>query len=145
MHKIIFAFFIIAFSFEKSYAQENLKSDSTPEIDREKSIVFTRTEKMPEFPGGDSAWRNYILNNLNPNIPVNNGAPIGTYTIITRFIVNQDGTLQDITPETIYGYGMEAEARRILIASPKWIPAKQNGYVVRCYIRQPVTFVVQSK
>ena len=30
----------------------------------------------------------------------------------------------------------------VLKLSPKWIPAKQNGHLVRAYRKQPITFVV---
>ena len=48
------------------------------------------------FPGGESAWRRYLQNNLNTNAPIENGAPEGTYQVVVRFIVGRDGAISDV-------------------------------------------------
>ncbi|MEO8174369.1 MAG: energy transducer TonB [Sediminibacterium sp.] len=107
--------------------------------------IFTKVEVEASFPGGDAAWRRYLTNNLNPETPVDNGAPDGTYTVIVRFIVSKDGSISDIQPETSFGYGMEAEAVKAIKRGPKWTAANQNGRAVNAYRRQPITFVVQPQ
>lgn len=111
----------------------------------EDKIVFTRAEVEASFPGGIEAWRRYIIKNLKPNVPVKNGAPIGIYTVMVRFIVSKEGFIKDIAAETNYGYGMEQEAIRVIKTGPKWIPAQQNGRMVNAYRKQPITFVVQDE
>jgi len=37
---------------------------------------------------------------------------------------------------------MEEEAMRIIKKGPRWIPARQNGYLVNAYRKQPITFVI---
>ena len=105
-------------------------------------FVFTKVEQEAEFPGGPGAWGNYLRKNLNGNVPNDNNAPAGSYTVIIRFIVAKDGSISDVTPETSLGYGMEKEAVKIIQRGPKWTPALQNGNVVKAYRRQPVTFQV---
>ena len=56
------------------------------------------------------------------------------------YIVNSDGSISDVSALTNHGYGMEAEAIRLIKNSPKWIPAMQNGKKVNAYRKQPVTF-----
>jgi len=34
---------------------------------------------------------------------------------------------------------------RLIKAGPKWVPAKQNGHIVRAYVQQPVTFQIQEE
>lgn len=111
----------------------------------EETKVFTKVEIEAEYPGGPSAWAKYLRNNLDANTPVDNDAPPGTYTVVVRFIVSRDGSISDVVAETKHGYGMEAEAMKIIKKGPKWTPAQQNGRHVNAYRRQPITFVVQEQ
>lgn len=106
--------------------------------------VFNKVEIEAAYPGGTAAWTKYLRNNLDANTPVDNGASEGTYTVIVRFIVSKDGSISDVVAETKHGYGMEAEAMKIIKKGPKWTPAQQNGRYVNAYRRQPITFVVQE-
>jgi hypothetical protein len=104
--------------------------------------IYTKVEVESEFHGGDAAWRNYLHQNLNNHVPVANGAPAGSYTVIVKFVVHKNGFVNTVTAETNLGYGMEAEAIRLFQHGPKWTPAKVGGVYVSSYRRQPVTFVV---
>ncbi len=107
--------------------------------------IFDKVEVPPHFPGGDSAWRRYLMKNCKASTPVDSGAPAGTYKVYVQFQVRVDGFLEDIRTTTNYGYGMENEAMRLIKAGPPWIPAKQNGRNVRAYVLQPVTFQVEEE
>ena len=113
-----------------------------PKKDDDENKVFNTVEVEASFPGGESAWRRYLQNNLDANTPIDNGAPEGTYSVIVRFIVSRDGSISDVVAETKHGYGMEAEAVKIIKKGPKWTAALQNGRNVNAYRRQPITFVV---
>ena len=122
------------------------QTETSPGLTAEKTedIIFERVEKEARYPGGQPAWRQYLEKNLNPMVPVDNGAPIGLYTVIAQFIVDKNGQLSQIETFTQHGYGMEAELIRILKKSGQWEPAWQNGKPVKAYRRQPVTFVVED-
>lgn len=107
--------------------------------------VFNKVEIEAAYPGGTAAWAKYLRNNLDANTPVDNGASEGTYTVIVRFIVSKDGSISDVQAETKHGFGMEAEAMKIIKKGPRWTPAQQNGRYVNAYRRQPITFVVQEQ
>lgn len=115
-----------------------------PKSNDDENKVFNKVEVEALFPGGEAAWRRYLQNNLDANTPIDNGAPEGTYSVIVRFIVSKDGSISDVVAETKYGYGMEAEAVKIIKKGPKWTPALQNGRNVNAYRRQPITFVVSE-
>ncbi|MDB5251681.1 MAG: hypothetical protein JWP27_850 [Flaviaesturariibacter sp.] len=100
-------------------------------------------EREASFVGGQPAWARFLTRFLNAEIPSKAGAPRGQYTVIVRFIVDTDGVVSDITPMTIYGFGMEEEVMRLLKRSPRWKPAQQFGRPVKAYRLQPVTFVIQ--
>jgi protein TonB len=101
-------------------------------------------EKEAHFPGEEKDWRKFLEKNLNPDVPVKNRAPEGTYQVIVQFIVDKEGQVTDIKPLTRFGFGMEEEVLRILKNSPRWTPAFQFGRNVKAYRKQPVTFVVSK-
>jgi protein TonB len=92
---------------------------------------------MPQFPGGDSAWSRFLADSLRyPKIALNDRIE---GTVMVQFIVQPDGTLTDI--EAFSGpRELREEAERLMKISPKWIPAKQNKSIVKCYQKQAVKF-----
>ncbi|MEO8404820.1 MAG: energy transducer TonB [Chitinophagaceae bacterium] len=107
--------------------------------------IFEKVEIEASFKGGEAAWRKYLERNLNPNVPVDNGAPEGTYTVYVQFVVSKDGTISDVKALTNHGYGMEKEAVKVIQKGPAWVPAIQNGRSVNAYRKQPITFRVTSE
>lgn len=105
--------------------------------------IFVKVEKEASFEGGEDGWRNYLRKNLNPEVPVNNGAEAGKYTVIVRFVVSLDGSVSGITCENDPGFGMCQEAARVIRKTKNWTPAIQNGNHVPAYRRQPIVFVVE--
>ncbi len=114
-------------------------------VEEDENKVFDKVEVEAKFPGGDAKWRQFLERNLNPNAPVDNGAPDGTYTVLVQFIVDKEGNISEVRPLTSHGYGMEEEAARVIKKGPKWEPAIQNGRQVKAYRKQPITFQVQSE
>jgi protein TonB len=123
--------------------EDNSNAVEMPKEDDENKI-FTKVEVEAGYVGGDPAWRRYLQNNLDNEIPGSNGAPAGQYTVIVRFIVAKDGSVSDVVAETSHGYGMEQESVRAIKKSGKWTPAIQNGRNVIAYKRQPITWVVSE-
>ena len=139
----VLAFLLIA---QQNFAQKvNDKPTVNNPATGDEDKVFNKVEVEAEFPSGNQGWREYLMKNLKANVPVKKKAPAGTYTVVIRFIVNKDGRIRSIEPETSFGYGMEEEVMRIIKKGPKWIPAMQNGRPVNAYRRQPVTFMVEEK
>jgi len=112
--------------------------------EEDENKVFEKVEIEASFPGGERAWANYLRKNLDPETPINNGAPAGTYTVVVQFIVDKQGNISDVRAVTKHGYGMEDEAVRVIKKGPNWEPAVQNGRKVNAYRRQPITFVVEE-
>ncbi|MDP4260885.1 MAG: energy transducer TonB [Bacteroidota bacterium] len=101
--------------------------------------IFTAVEVNAKFEGN---WEKFLTRNLNPDVPVENGAPSGQYKVLIQFVVDLDGNVSDIKALTNFGFGMEQEAIRVLKKATKWVPANQNGHAVKAYRIQPVTFQV---
>lgn len=113
--------------------------------DDDENKIFEKVEVEAQFPGGDGKWRQYLERNCNGQIASDNGAPEGQYTTIIQFIVDKDGVISDVKSLTSHGFGMEAEAIRVIRKGPNWKPAIQNGRNVKAYRKQPITFVVQGE
>jgi protein TonB len=107
--------------------------------------IFEKVEVEASFEGGESAWKRFLTRNLNPNTPVDNGAPLGTYTVYVQFVVSKEGKVSDVRALTSHGYGMEQEAVRVIKKGPSWKPAIQNGRNVNAYRKQPITFQVTDQ
>ena len=106
--------------------------------------VFTKVEKEADFPGGAKSWFNYLVNNLDSETPINNGAPAGQYTVLVQFQICTDGSLCDIVAKNNPGYGLSEEAIRVIKKSGNWVPAEVMGNKVKSYHIQPITFVVED-
>ena len=128
-------------------APVDTKGTEVVEVKKEddENKIFNKVEVEAAFPGGDAAWRNYLQKNLNADVPVENGAGEGTYTVIVKFVVSRDGSLSDVSCESDPGHGMCAEAMRVIKKTRNWTPAIQNGRNVNAYRRQPITFQVEGQ
>jgi len=116
-----------------------------PKVEEDYDKVFTVVQIPAEFPGGTTAWSRYLERNLNRDIPVENGAPPGRYTVVVAFTVSKTGAISDVTAENDPGYGTKAEAMRVITKGPAWKPAVQNGRNVIYRHKQAVTFVVAEE
>ncbi len=108
------------------------------------NTIFTSVQIEAAFPGGQDAWLNYLRNTLNAGTPIDNGASAGKYTVIVKFVVSKDGSVSDVKCENDPGFGMCAEAERVIKKTKNWTPAIQNGQHVNAYRRQPITFLVEE-
>ncbi len=104
--------------------------------------LFISVQIEAQFPGGPAAWKKYLQKNLNANLPKDNGAPAGRYTVMLSFLVEKDGAISDIIAENNPGYGSVEEAIRAIKKGPKWQPAEYDGHYVSDRVRQAVTFMV---
>ena len=107
--------------------------------------VFTVVEIPAEFPGGFPAWAKYLERNLNRDLPVDNGAPPGIYTVIVSFIVDKNGRISEVQAENDPGYGTKEEAVRVIKKGPSWKPAYLNGRNVNYRQRQSIAFMVSEE
>lgn len=104
--------------------------------------IFYTVEKPAEFPGGLKGWSDYLMNNLDRDLPKKNKAVAGKYTIKLNFVVKKDGSVENVVAENNPGYGTAAEAIRVIERGPKWIPAEQNGKKVNFLMKQVISFIV---
>jgi len=94
----------------------------------------------PSFPGGINAFLSYVGKNFRtPEVELD-----GTMKVFVSFVVEKDGSLTDIKVIKDPGYGLGAEAIRVLKSlKTKWQPGKKNGKAVRAYYNLPITVQTQ--
>ncbi len=110
------------------------------------NVVVGNIKSPPAFPGGKTALDSFIRKNINQaTLIITNKAPSGSYNVIIRYWVNQDGSISNIGARTNCGYGMEDEVIKCLRLSPKWQPAlNSKNETVTFSAKQMVTFVIKG-
>jgi periplasmic protein TonB len=89
--------------------------------------------------------KKFFEKNMNFSLPIKNGVPAGTYVALVRFLIDTEGIISDVTALSSHGYGIEAEAVRLIKKTGTWIPAVQNGRKVNAFKTQAITFVIPKK
>ena len=126
--------------------EEGTGNVETPKVQKQNyDSVWTNVQIEAQFPGGIDAWVKYLQQNLRTEVPVDNGAPEGSYTVVVSFLVDRDGNISEVQALNDPGYGTADEAVRVIKKSKQWIPANQNGRSVIYRQTQAITFVVQGQ
>ncbi len=103
--------------------------------------IYDIVEENPRFPGGEEACMKWLSENIKyPPICVEQGIQGRVYA---QFVVNQDGSIVDITIVRSPDPYLSKEAERVLKMMPKWSPGKQRGKPVRVKFSLPVMFRLQ--
>jgi len=103
-----------------------------------KKPAYQFVEQMPEFPGGEEAFREFLFKNLvYPPEAQQNGIQ---GTVYASFFVEVDGSISDATVVRGIDPLCDDEALRIINLMPNWIPGRQNGKAVRVKFTLPIKF-----
>ena len=105
---------------------------------QEQPIKFTVVQKIPEFPGGWSAFMQWLTKNLKYPESARNNKIQGT--VVVSFIVNKDGSIASTKVSTSADPVLDAEALRVMKMMPKWKPGMDRNKVCRTMIAVPVVF-----
>jgi len=118
-----------------------IKEENEKKMLAKEDEATKKDERESEFPGASKGWQRYILNNLKyPERAFNSHI---TGKVVTQFVVNTAGRIEQINIFHSVEFSLDREATRIIRESPKWIPAYQDGKPVKSYKRQPIVFGLQ--
>lgn len=110
----------------------------TKEEEVDDDFIFVSVEKNPEFPGGEAALMKWIAEHLvYPTIAAENGI---YGRVSCQFVVNADGSVQDVEVIRPVNQYLDREAIRVLKMLPKFKPGEQRGKPVRVRFSVPVRF-----
>lgn len=110
-----------------------------PEI-RVESDILEIVDEPAEYPGGMSAMREYLKNNMMYPMSAKEAGIQGKCYL--RFIVNTDGSISDV--RVLRGVAdcpeCDKEATRVVKNMPNWKPGRMNGKDVKMYFTLPISF-----
>ncbi|MBK8556738.1 MAG: energy transducer TonB [Lewinellaceae bacterium] len=119
------------FSEFKSQGGECFEEDGKPK-------TFSSFESIPQYPGGEEGLIRYLIGAIQyPALARENDI---TGTVVVQFVVNRDGTVSDVQVVKDIGGGCGAEAARVVLAMPDWIPGYLDDKPVRVRYTLPVRF-----
>jgi TonB family protein len=104
--------------------------------------VFTTVDETAAPTGGMDEFYNYIGKKLKYPAQARRIGVEGK--VFIEFIVQTDGSITDVKTIKGIGAGCDQEAIRVLQASPKWIPGKNKGVVVKQRMVLPISFALGS-
>ena len=107
-------------------------------VEEKADAIFDVVETQPNPPGGMSGWNKYLSDNLKYPTQARRMGVEGS--VILVFVINTDGSIQDVEVLRGIGGGCDEEAVKIVKAAPKWEPGKQRGKAVRTRMRLPIRF-----
>jgi TonB family protein len=97
---------------------------------------------MPMFPGGDSELLKYIAQNTRYPKEAKDQNIQGK--VITKFKVNADGTVSDVSVLKSVNTYLDAEALKVVSTIPNFSPGKLKGVAVPVWYMVPITFTLSG-
>src|SRR5574343_156549 len=113
---LLLVFIFCALLSQSSFAQ----TSSTDE-----NAIYTRVDKMPEYPGGQVALVKYLSKNIKyPAIYKKNKI---NGRVFVSFVIDKDGKVTSAKIVKSLNEECDAEALRVISKMPDWIPGEKNG------------------
>ena len=131
MKKLIIMSLMVLFGLTTVSAQKTV-------VAQKNQKVFDVVEQMPEYPGGIQALFEYLSQNVKYPADAENQKVEGR--VIATFIVETDGTINNVEVVKPVFPSLDAEAIRVLSGMPKWTPGKQSGKEVSVKYTVPINF-----
>lgn len=106
----------------------------------EQPLNFRIVQQMPEFPGGGSAFIQWLTRQLRYP-PLAQSQRIQGRVVVS-FIVNKDGSIADVKLEKSVNALLDREALRVIRMMPRWKPGVHNNQPCRTMVAVPVVFKI---
>lgn len=110
-----------------------VSAQATATIVDDAPFNYADVEVRPEFPGG----YNELLNFIGKNFKLNDYEGYGG-TLKVAFIIEVDGSVTNVKVVKDIGGGTAAEAKRVIMMSPKWSSGEFGGKKVRVLYELPI-------
>lgn len=100
--------------------------------------------RYAHYKGGNEGWNRYLMKNMNRQVALEAGAPVGQYTVQISFLVTPEGAVTKAKALSVPPQckPCAAEALDVVRNSKDWEPAIRNNEPVEFPTIQPFTFVV---
>lgn len=127
---------LIFFFAANLFAQDSIPRKSCDTCKTDDRII-TICELMPYFPGGENAFHDYLVQNI--NWPDSAATP----TAHVSFVVEGDGSISNVTCVKGDPYFC-VECVRVVAAMPKWVPGTFEGKPARVEMVVPIRVNLQK-
>ena len=117
----------------------SISEEGKPYVKTENEKVYSFTERMPEFPGGnETALMKYLATNIHyPKQAIQNGIQ---GTVYISFIVSDVGEVIDIKIARGVNEELDREALRVVSEMPRWEAGAMNDEPVSVSFSVPIKF-----
>ena len=127
-------------SFAITFLLSGLSAHLSAQSNAEEETVYAIAEKMPEFPGGTTALRGYLMKNFEFPEDALDAKVSGPVQV--SFVVTKTGGIRDAHIVRGQHFALDAEALRLVKAMPAWIPGVQHGEMVSVLYSMPIRFAM---
>ena len=125
----------------KNQQKQDINTKQDTSIISEEGVFCYVVETMPVFPGGEIELFKFLSENVKyPQSAIKNNIQ---GRVILRFIVNYDGSIENIQVVRSVSPECDQEAIRVVKNMPKWTPGSQNGKNVSVWFTIPISFKLQ--
>jgi protein TonB len=124
---------------KKGKASAAFATDNSLKVAKDKDGIYYKADKMPEYPGGETALSTFVENNINyPQDAIDQNTE-GTVNV--SFVIDEKGKVMNpVATGKTAGHGLDEEAIKIIKQMPDWKPGMVKGKPVKTHLLLPVTF-----
>ena len=133
---LILTAFMVATSL--GFAQE----DKTEPAKNDSKELFIDYEENAQFPGGEQECFKFLAANIRYPAECQKEGIQGR--VIVSFVVNTDGSIEEIKTMRSPDPALSKEAERVVGMMPKWKPAMMQGKAVRSRFSLPIMFRLKA-
>ena len=120
-------------------ALEDEEEDTEPpKMSEEEELKFRIVRDLPQFPGGPIEFMKWLTRNL--KYPKALEAQKLEGVVVADFIVNEDGSVTDVSIKKPLHALCDNEVLRVLRTMPRWTPGIENDKPCRTNVCIPVVF-----
>ena len=109
-------------------------------------VAYFECDQRPQFFGSADPrhfLKEWVYHYLKyPSYAIQNGIQ---GTVMVEFVIEKDGNVTDVRVVKGVSEELDAEALKVVSASPKWKPGRVGGNKVRASVRIPVEFRLEKK
>jgi len=123
----------------KGKASAMVSMDNALKVEKDKEGIYSKAEKMPEYPGGEAALSKFVEDNISyPQDAIDQNTE-GTVNV--SFVVDEKGKVMNpVATGKSAGRGLDEEAIKVVRQMPSWKPGMVKGKPVKTRLSLPVTF-----
>lgn len=118
--------------------EQKTELPKTTGADNDNVINFRVVERLPEYPGGMTAFMKWLNANLKYPYTAQRSNKQGK--VIVSFIINKDGSVTDIKLMKGIDTNLDREALRVMKMMPKWKAGEYKGKPCRTLFCIPIVF-----